>query len=97
MIAYGYAMQIEYQGDGTLLVQVRIPSIHGPFDITQAKGIQMKTYTQDKDLPWIQSVLLPHMPVKGEVVMLSSVDNTPNEWVVIGLTGGSYYGGVTNA
>lgn len=90
MIVFGYVRQYEYANDGTLMLQVRIPQIHGPYSITEAKGIQMKTYTKDEDLPWYQSVLLPHLPVQGEVVMLSSMNTTPNEWVVLGLTGASY-------
>ena len=32
MIVYGYAMQYQYTSEGTLLIQVRIPSIHGPMN-----------------------------------------------------------------
>lgn len=90
MIVFGYVRQYQYANDGTLLIQVRVPQIHGPYNITETRGIQLKTYTQDDDLPWCQSVLLPHLPVQGEVVMLSSMNETANNWVVLGLTGASY-------
>lgn len=93
MIVYGFAKDYQYDNDGTLKIQVRIPSIHGPWkQVNTAKG----TYTRDEDLPWITSILLPHLPTMGEVVMLSSVEETnSSEFVVIGLTGGSYYTGST--
>ena len=96
MIVYGYAKQYRYSGDGTLYVQVRIPSIHGPYRQEDAQGKQVKTYTRDQDLPYYQSILLPHLPNDGDVVMLTSLDSTANQWVIIGLTGGSYVSGVTN-
>jgi len=92
MIIYGYAKDYMYTNDGTFQVQVRIPNIHGPYKQGQGKG----TYTRDKDLPWFTSVLLPHLPIAGEVVMLESVNESKSsEYVVIGLTGGSYSAGVT--
>lgn len=96
MITYGFAKQYMYSGDGTLLVQVRIPSIHGPYVQTNANGQTLRNYVVDTDLPWYQSLLLPHLPNDGEVVALLSTDNAYNQMIVIGLTGGSYYSGVTN-
>lgn len=93
MITYGYAKQYQYTGDGTLLIQVRMPSVHGPYNQRDAGGKTIRGYVQDKDLPWFQSVLLPHLPTEGEVVMLSSLDTTSNQWVILGLTGGSYNAG----
>ncbi len=90
MIVYGYAKQYKYTSEGTLLVQVRIPSVHGPMYKKDFNGKSVKRYTADSDLPWIQSLLLPHLPSEGDVVALSSVDNTSNNWLVIGLTGGQY-------
>lgn len=88
MIVYGYAKGFQYTNDGTLQVRVRVPAIHGPYKQTSAKG----PYTRDEDLPWMTSVLLPHVPNEGEVVMLASVNNSnSSDYVVIGLTGGSYY------
>ena len=92
MIVYGYAKQYKYANDGTLLVQVRIPSIHGPYDLSQAKGKTVRNYVRDADLPWYESVLLPHLPNEGEVVMMASVNEAKSaHHVVLGLTGGSYY------
>lgn len=95
MIVYGYAKDYQYAGDGTLMVQVRIPPVHGPYDQTEYRGKRIHTYVQDNDLPYYVSVLLPHMPAEGEVVMLASLDDKDTQFVVIGLTGGSYYTGVT--
>lgn len=76
--------------DGTLKIQVRIPSIHGPYKQESGKG----RYVLDEDLPWVTSVLLPHLPTTGEVVMLESVTSSMgSEYVCIGLTGGSYFNG----
>ena len=93
MIIFGYAKAVQYSNDGTCKIQVRIPSIHGPYkQIANSKNV----YVRDDELPWLTSVLLPHMPSEGEVVMLESInDSISSEYVVIGLTGGSYYTGVT--
>lgn len=96
MITFGYAKQYQYTNDGTLLIQVRIPSIHGAFDRSSYRGQPIRNYTRDEDLPYYQSILLPHLPVDGEVVALSSINKADNEFIVIGLTGGSYFTGVTN-
>lgn len=93
MITYGYAKQYKYTNDATLHIQVRIPSIHGPYKLTDYKGKAVRNYTQDKDLPYYPSLLLPHLPLDGEVVALSSMDNSNNSFIVIGLTGGSYDAG----
>lgn len=96
MIIFGYAKQYTYSGDGTLQIQVRIPSIHGPYRQEDSNGRQVKTYTRDQDLPYYPSLLLPHLPNDGDVVAISSMDTTANQWIIIGLTGGSYRSGVTN-
>ena len=96
MIIYGYAKQYRYSGDGTLQVQVRIPSIYGPYNQSDARGQTIRNYVRDQDLPYYQSLLLPHLPNEGDVVALTSMDNSANQWIIIGLTGGSYYSGVTN-
>ena len=96
MIIYGYAKQYRYSGDGTLQVQVRIPSIHGPYNQSDAGGQTIRNYVRDQDLPYYQSLLLPHLPNEGDVVALTSMDNSANQWLIIGLTGGSYYSMVTN-
>lgn len=90
MIVYGFAKDYQYDGDGTLKIKVRIPNIHGPYRQQSTKG----TYTQDKDLPWITSALLPTLPVEGDVVMMQTVNESKSaEFVVIGLTGGNYNNG----
>lgn len=90
MIVYGFVKQYRYTGDGTMLIQVRIPSIHGPINKSEYRGQKVRAYTEDADLPWYQSVLLPYLPNEGEVVMLSSINASQSSgFVVIGLTGGS--------
>lgn len=90
MITYGYVKDYYYSGDGTLQIQVRIPNIHGPYKITDAQGQTIRNYVTDKDLPYYQSVLLPHIPTEGEIVALSSINESNNEFLIIGLTGASY-------
>lgn len=92
MVIYGYVKQYQYSNDGTLLIQARVPSIHGPYDITNAKGKTVKNYVRDDDLPWYPSVLLPHLPNEGEVVaILATTSSASSNKIIIGLTGGSYY------
>lgn len=93
MITYGYAKQYIYSGDGTLLIQVRIPSIHGPYNLADGKGKLTRNYTRDDDLPYYHAVLLPHLPNPGDVVALMGTNSAMNELLVIGLTGGSYITG----
>lgn len=90
MIAFGFAKDYTYDGDGTLKIQVRIPSAHGPYRQQSTKSI----YVRDDDLPWLTSLLLPNMPAEGDVVVLQSVNETKNsDFIVIGLTGGNYHNG----
>lgn len=96
MIVYGYVKQYQYTNDSTLVIQVRIPSIHGPYKQTDAKGKKIRNYTRDEDLPFYPSLLLPHLPNEGEVVALSSMDSSENDFLILGLTGGSYTNGSTN-
>ncbi len=96
MVVYGYAKGYKYTGDGTLQIQVRIPSIHGPYQQRDYNGKSIKSYTLDQNLPYYYSVLLPHLPVEGEVVALMSTTDKSSDFIVIGLTGGSYQRGVTN-
>lgn len=96
MITYGYAKGYMYRGDGTLAVRVRIPSIHGPYTQKEYNGQKVRNYVRDADLPFYPSVLLPYTPGEGDVVMLSSINNSNQEWVVIGLTGGSYGNGAVD-
>jgi len=96
MIVYGYVKGYKYTGDGTLKVKVRIPNIHGAYFLSDYQGKTVRNYTKDSDLPWYPSLLLPHLPTEGEVVALSSLDNSGSNWLVLGLTGGSYNAGATN-
>ena len=96
ILIYGYAKDYMYSNDGTLMIRTRIPSIHGPYKRTDAKGKVIRNYVDDSELPYYPSLLLPHLPNEGEVVCLSEMDNNSSEWIVIGLTGGNYYSGVTN-
>ena len=91
MTINGYVKSYKYAGDGTLLVQVRIPTIHGPMKQSEYRGSVSRSYTRDEDLPYYQSLLLPHLPAEGEVAMLMSKNDKSSEFVVMGLTGGSYY------
>ena len=96
MIVHGYVKQYQYSGDGTLAIQVRIPAIHGPYRQEEYTGRSVRNYTLDKDLPFYPSLLLPHMPNEGEVVALTSTNERNSQFLVIGLTGGSYYTGTLN-
>lgn len=96
MIINGYVKDYKYAGDGTLLIKVRIPSIHGPVQQKEYLGKQVRGYVIDEDLPYYPSVLLPHLPNDGEVVALMSTNEKNSKFYVIGLTGGSYYSNVTD-
>ncbi len=96
MIVYGYAYDYMYSGDGTLRIRVRIPSIHGPMSQRDYNGEQVRNYVRDQDLPYYDSVLLPHLPTEGEVVAVASTNETSSNFLVIGLTGGSYYNEIRN-
>ena len=89
MIVYGYAKQYQYTGDGTLIIRTRIPAIHGPLKKSDYKGQKIRRYTEDDDLPWYPSLILPHLPNADEVVALASTnDAASTSFLIIGLTGG---------
>ena len=96
MIIHGYVKNYRYSGDGTLYVQVRIPSIHGPYRQQAYEGRRVRNYVLDEDLPYYPSLLLPHMPNEGEVVAITSTNKTSSQFLVLGLTGGSYQNGLTD-
>lgn len=96
MLMYGYAKEFRVNGDGTHSIRVRIPAIHGPYKQSQGQGKQLRNYVQDDNLPWYPSLLLPYNPTDGDVVVLSTTNDTTNSWIVIGLTGGSYNTGLTS-
>lgn len=90
MIVYGYAKDYEYDGDGTLKVQVRIPSIHGPYRQQSTKAV----YTRDEDLPWVTCLLTVNLPCEGDVIMLQSInESNSSDFVGLGLTGGNFHNG----
>lgn len=95
MVINGYVKSYKYAGDGTLLIQVRIPTIHGPMDQKEYRGSPSRNYVSDDNLPYYESLLLPHLPAEGEVVMLMARNEKSSEFVVLGLTGGSYYNNFT--
>lgn len=95
-VQFGFAKDYYYTNDGTLMVKVRIPAIHGAYKQSDYMGKKIRNYTLDENLPYYPSILLPHLPSEGEVVALQSLDDTNQDFMVIGLTGGSYYSGVTN-
>lgn len=96
MITFGYVKDYKFAGDGTLMIRTRIPSVHGPYDISGYRGNTVRNYVRDDDLPYIQSVLLPHLPAEGEVVAISSMNEANTEFIIIGLTGGSYWSSLAN-
>ncbi|WP_302320340.1 hypothetical protein [uncultured Duncaniella sp.] len=92
MVVFGYVKQYQYSADHSSQVQVRIPSIHGPYRREDAKGKTIRNYVEDADLPWYMSLQLDHEPVDGEVVALISMSGggTGSDFLVIGFTGASY-------
>lgn len=92
MVVFGYAKKTKYTEYGTMEVQVRVPSIHGPYKQSDAKGKTIKRYVPDEDLPYYQSVILPHAPSDGEVVALINVQDTDknSKFFVVGYTGATY-------
>lgn len=94
MFVYGYAVDYYYTGDGSIMVKVRIPNIHGPWKRTDSNG--KKRYVEDENLPYYPGLVMPHRPNPGDVVLLSSTNNTMNNLVVLGLTGASYLAGATD-
>lgn len=90
MVIYGIAIDTRYSNSGELEVKTRIPNVHGPMSETEYQGAQVTNYTREADLPWYKSILLPNLPNYGEIVLLDSVNGANNEWVVLGVTGGTY-------
>jgi hypothetical protein len=88
-MSFGYAKGYKYLGDGTLTIRVRVPSIHGAYTQQAYKGTTPNNYVLDKDLPYYRSVLLPVLPNEGDVVLLIS-DTDSADFIVIGVTGGTY-------
>ena len=95
MVVFGYTKDYKYSGDGTLMIRVRIPAVHGPMFPSDARGQVIRNYVRDSELPYYPSLLLPHLPADGEVVALTSMNEKSTDFLVIGLTGGSYYTNLT--
>lgn len=93
MIVYGYAKGYKYSSYGALEVQVRVPSIHGPFTQSEYNGKPVRNYTMDANLPYYKSVMLPRNPNDGDVVLLITPTDASTDFIVMGLTGGSWYDG----
>ena len=90
MITFGFAKDYIFDGDGTLKVKVRVPSIHGPYRQESTR----ERYTLDKDLPWYTSVLMPNFPNEGDVVVMENMNSSVNSpFIIIGMTGGNYHNG----
>ena len=96
MITYGFAKSYRYNALGGLEVQVRIPSVHGAYLKSDYNGQRIRNYVEDKDLPWYESLLLPHLPNDGDVVALAGTSDAMSTLLVIGLTGANYNSGKTN-
>lgn len=96
MITFGYAKSYRYTDAGVLEIQVRIPSVHGAFHKSDYLGRTIRNYVEDKDLPWVESVLLPQLPNDGDVVVVAGLNASMNDFIVLGITGANYDSGITN-
>lgn len=90
MVTFGYAKGYQISDTGTLNIRVRIPAIHGPCSQTEYRGAPIHNYVRDEDLPYIPSLVLPQLPKDGQVVAITSLDDSNNQFLVIGLTGSQY-------
>lgn len=93
MIVFGYVKGYNYSGDGVLNIKVRVPSIHGPYRLSEYSGAIPRNYVRDENLPYYPSLLLPYEPKEGDVVALEFTSTESSNMLVIGLTGGSYLTG----
>ena len=87
MITYAFAIAHKYDGDGVLNIQTRIPSVHGPLSESEFRGQQVKNYTKDSDLPWYPSILLPYLPNYGDTIVVTTLDTSTSNLLVIGVMG----------
>lgn len=90
MVTYGYVKDTRYENDGTLMIKVRIPNIHGPNSQKEYKGKVVRNYTFDADLPFYPALQMSPLPVIDEVVALLSTNDSNSNFLVIGSTGGHY-------
>ena len=85
MLTYGIAKENTTRDDGTLWIKVRIPSIHGADSQSAYGGQTIRNYVYDKDLPWFQSILMSDIPNSGDTVVLSSINESNNRFIVLGI------------
>lgn len=85
MIVYGIVKESDNRSDGTLWLKLRIPLIHGADNQSMYGGNVIHNYVLDADLPWYQSIQLPAIPSFGSIVALSTINNSKNEFIVIGV------------
>lgn len=85
MLTYGIAKENTTRDDGTLWIKVRIPSIHGAESQSDYNGQTIRNYVYDKDLPWFQSILMSDIPNSGDTVVLSSINESNNRFIVLGI------------
>ena len=50
MITFGYAKAYQYSNDGTLMIKVRIPSVHGAYTKSEYRGKTIHNYVEDSEL-----------------------------------------------
>lgn len=91
MIVHGYAKSSMVEEDGTFKLKVRIPSIHGPYSLSDYRGRRPVNYVRDEDLPYYNSVILPKTVEDGDVVVLTTNNDDSSHFFVLGLTGSSYF------
>lgn len=84
MIVYGYVKDYRYTEDGGLLIQVRIPSIHGARSKEEYKGAKVRNFVEDKNLPYYPSLLLKEPPSLDQTVALVSTDGGNSSFLVLG-------------
>lgn len=95
MVMYGYAKDYKYTSDGGLLIQVRIPNIHGARNRSDYKGLPIRNYVDDVNLPYYPSLLLKDLPTYDQTVALIPVDSSNSSFLVLGPVSGLYMAGVT--
>lgn len=90
MIVYGYVKDYRYTEEGGLLIQVRIPNIHGARNREEYRGSKVRNFVEDKDLPYYPSLLLKEHPALDQTVALVSTDSSNNSYLVLGPISSSY-------
>ena len=97
MITYGYIVASQPNQMGGYEMQVRIPSVHGAYNLEDYRGQTPRNYVQDKDLPWYPCLESVTNRTTGSIAVLAAINYSNNSFIVIGTTGSSYVvGGVDN-